>query len=580
MEKPTSSTSLPATTPEKSNHTDDISYSDGKSPNANKTQELTDDGEGEKREYLSGVRLWLLLASVTLVAFVMLLDMSIIVTAIPQITNDFHSLADVGWYGSAFLLAKHAHHPHISGSSPVPVANAVQYTFLAFLFVFEIGSAVCGSAQSSKAMIAGRVVAGLGASGIMNGALTIVSASAPRDKQPLMVGTMMGLSQMGIVCGPLVGGALTQGASWRWCFYINLPIGAIAAILFLSIRIPEHRSAETLSVQTSLKTVLSKLDLTGFVFFAGFAVMVELALSWGGSDFPWNSPTVIGLLCGGFVSLVIFAAWEHRVGDSAMIPASVARRHEVWSASIYLGFFSGALLCFSYYMPIYFQAVKGVSALMSGIYLLSGILPQLVMAILSGALIGKTGYYLPWALVSSAIMLVGAGLTTTLTVQATVAQWVMYQFVAGFGRGCGMQTPVIAIQNVLPAEKIPLGMSLVIFTQTFGGSLALTIAQFVFNSSLETAIPKFSPTVDAAAITHAGATGFASVVTPDQLPGVLRSYAYAIDRTFYVALGASAGSFLFAWGMGWRRIDRKKSSDTSQSQPATIDESRKKGNEV
>lgn len=157
----------------------------------------------------------------------------------------------------------------------------------------------------------------------------------------------------------------------------------------MTIRIPDHRSAEAaLSFQrtTSFKTILSKLDLTGFVFFAAFAVMVELALSWGGSDFPWNSPTVIGLLCGGVVSLVVFAAWEHRIGDKAMIPASVARRREVWSASLYLGFFSGALLCFSYYMPIYFQAVKQVSALMSGVYLLSGILPQLLMAILSGAL--------------------------------------------------------------------------------------------------------------------------------------------------------------------------------------------------
>ncbi|KAK6225585.1 efflux pump [Colletotrichum tabaci] len=570
MEKPVDDTSVSIGAPEKRDHIDEISPKE-----LGNTQEVVEDVE--KREYLSGVQLWLVLASVTLVAFVMLLDMSII--AIPQITNDFHSLGDVGWYGSAFLLANCALQP-LAGR--LYTLTSYKYTFLAFLFVFEVGSAVCGSAQSSKALIVGRAVAGIGGSGIMNGALTIVSASSPIDKQPLMVGTMMGLSQMGIVCGPLVGGAFTQGASWRWCFYVNLPIGALAAVLLLTIRIPDHRSPEFASGQTRLKTIVSKLDLTGFLFFAGFAVMIELALSWGGSDYPWNSPTVIGLFCGAGVSLAIFVAWEHRVGDDAMIPGSVACRREVWSASLYLGFFSGALLCFSYYMPIYFQAVKGASALMSGVYLLSGILPQLVMAILSGALIGKMGYYLPWALASSAIMLVGAGLTTTLTVQATVAQWVMYQFVAGFGRGCGMQTPVIAIQNTLPAKQIPLGMSLVIFTQTFGGSLALTIAQLVFNSCLEAAIPKFAPTANVDAITYAGATGFSSVVTPDELPGVLRSYAYAIDKTFYVALGASAGTFLFAWGMGWRKIQQKKGNDTSgvQSQPAAGDGSRTESNEA
>jgi hypothetical protein len=114
--------------------------------------------------------------------------------------------------------------------------------------------------------------------------------------------------------------------------------------------------------------------------------MIELALSRGGSDYAWNSSTVIGLFCGGGTSLIVFTAWEHRVGDAAMIPASVVRKREVWSASLYLGFFSGALLCFSYYMPIYFQAVKRVPALMSGVYMLSGILPQLVMAIMSGVL--------------------------------------------------------------------------------------------------------------------------------------------------------------------------------------------------
>ncbi|KAH8768672.1 efflux pump [Hyaloscypha sp. PMI_1271] len=552
MEKPANSAYVSTATPEKSEHTDISSEENGN------TRELVEDGDN--REYLTGVRLWLVLASVTLVAFVMLLDMSII--AIPQITNDFHSLGDVGWYGSAFLVANCAFQP-LAGRLYTLISS--KSTFLVFLLVFEVGSAVCGSAQSSKALIVGRAVAGLGGSGIMNGALTIISASSTMEKQPLMVGIMMGLSQMGIVCGPLIGGALTQGVSWRWCFFINIPIGAIAAILLIAIYIPDNRSPEATSSQTSIKTIFSKLDLTGFVFFAGFAIMIELALSRGGSDYAWNSSTVIGLFCGGGTSLIVFTAWEHRVGDAAMIPASVGRKREVWSASLYLGFFSGALLCFSYYMPIYFQAVKRVPALMSGVYMLSGILPQLVMAIMSGVLIGKTGYYLPWALASAVIMLIGAGLMTTITVKATVAQWVMYQFVAGLGRGCGMQTPVIAIQNTLPVEQVPLGMSLVIFTQTFGGSLALTIAQLVFDRCLEAAIPKYAPTANVSAIVHAGATAFPSIVTPAELPGVFSAYAYAVGKAFYVALGASAATFLFAWGMGWGRIQPKKVNDLGTS---------------
>lgn len=125
--------------------------------------------------------------------------------------------------------------------------------------------------------------------------------------------------------------------------------------------------------------------MAGFVLFAGFAIMIELALEWGGADYPWNTSLVIGLLCGGGVAVVLFALWELRVGDRAMIPPSVVRRREVWTSSLYLGLFSGAMLVFSNYMPIYFQAVKGVSALLSGVYMLAGIGPQILMAIFSGA---------------------------------------------------------------------------------------------------------------------------------------------------------------------------------------------------
>jgi hypothetical protein len=130
-------------------------------------------------------------------------------------------------------------------------------------------------------------------------------------------------------------------------------------------------------------------------------------------------------------------------------------------------------------------------------------------------------------------------------------------------------------------EQIPLGMSLVIFTQTFGGSLALTIAQLIFDSRLKAAIPRFAPTADVEAILQAGATAFYSVVTPDELPGVLSAYAYAVDKTFYVALGASAGTFLFAWGMGWRKIQNKKGGNSGlQTQLTTVDENRAQSSEI
>nr|AAD34558.1 unknown [Aspergillus terreus] len=520
--------------------------------------------------HVTGLRLGLVVVSVTLVAFLMLLDMSIIVTAIPHITAQFHSLGDVGWYGSAYLLSSCALQP-LAGK--LYTLLTLKYTFLAFLGLFEIGSVLCGTARSSTMLIVGRAVAGMGGSGLTNGAITILSAAAPKQQQPLLIGIMMGLSQIAIVCGPLLGGAFTQHASWRWCFYINLPIGAFATFLLLVIQIPNRLPSTSDSTtdgtnpkRRGARDVLTQLDFLGFVLFAGFAIMISLALEWGGSDYAWNSSVIIGLFCAAGVSLVLFGCWERHVGGAvAMIPISVASRRQVWCSCFFLGFFSGALLIFSYYLPIYFQAVKNVSPTMSGVYMLPGIGGQIVMAIVTGAIIGKTGYYVPWALASGILVSISAGLVSTFQPETSIAAWVMYQFLGGVGRGCGMQTPVVAIQNALPPQTSPIGISLAMFGQTFGGSLFLTLTELVFSNGLDSGLRQYAPTLNAQEVTAAGATGFRQVVPAPLISRVLLAYSKGVDHAFYVAVGASGATFIFAWGMGrlawrgWRMQEKGRS---------------------
>ncbi|OCK76093.1 efflux pump [Lepidopterella palustris CBS 459.81] len=533
------------------NDTDGIS----KPPEASNALKAEESGH----EYITGMRLGAILASVTLVVFLVMLDMSIVVTAIPQITSDFHSLHDVGWYGSAYLLSTCALQP-LTGK--LYSQFSLKYTFLIFLGLFELGSVICGTAQSSNMMIIGRALAGLGCSGLFNGALTILSTAAPMHKQPVMLGIMMAISQIGIISGPLIGGAFTQYASWRWCFYINLPIGAVSSILLLLIKIPDRLNRKTADKPTAL-SILSKLDPIGFFLFASFAVMFLLALEWGGTTYPWNNATIIGLFCGSGGTLVIFVAWEHRVGDDAMIPYSMVRKRVIWSSSSVAFFFFGALLIFSYYLPIYFQAVKGVSPALSGVYLLPGILSQILMVLVSGALVGKLGYYLPWGVGGAVVMAVSAGLISTFTPYTTTIKWVMYQIIGGIGRGAAMQIPVIAIQNNLPQEQIPVGMAFLGFLQTFGGSLLLAFAQTIFSHSLVSGLQKYAPTADAQAIIAAGATAFRQVIKPEELTGVLQAYNVGINHTFYLSAGGSAAAFVFCWGMGWRKVDKKK-ADTSK----------------
>ena len=227
----------------------------------------------------------------------------------------------------------------------------------------------------------------MGASGLTNGALTIIAACVPMIKRPAYLGIMISFSQIGIVLGPLIGGALTQYTTWRWCFYINLPIGGAAAVFLFFIQVPDQNAKS--SFRSNIKVTLKKLDLIGFVLFAPFAIQLLLALQWGGSRYRWDNATIIGLFCGAFGTFCAFLMWQHRMGSEAMIPFSILRQRPVWSGSLVWIFFFGSLMCYSYYMPIYFQVVKNATPTMSGVYMLPSILSQIIFATVSGVL-GKS----------------------------------------------------------------------------------------------------------------------------------------------------------------------------------------------
>ncbi|TVY33440.1 Efflux pump [Lachnellula subtilissima] len=509
-------------------------------------------------EYITGVKLWLVFISVTLTVFLLMVDESIIspctvaFSAIPQITSDFHALSDVGWYGSAYLLSICVLQP-LTGNIYSQFSS--KYSFLCFLAVFELGSVLCGAARSSTMLIIGRAVAGMGGSGLTNGAFTIIGASVPMEKQPAMQGIMISISQSGIVIAPMLGGALAQYSTWRWCFYLNLPIGGVAALLLLLIKLPDRIDRTNNAPRLTIIGLAKKLDVVGFLIFAPAIVMLLMALRWGGTEYPWKSATIIGLFCGAGITLIPFVIWEYYVGDNAMIPVSIVSHRVVWSGCIYAGLFLGAVMTFTYYMPIYFQAVRGISPSLSGVYMLPSIPSQMIAAAVSGVIAGKIHYYYPFSMVSGIFVAIGSDLLSMLSPSTPSSKWIGYQILLGIGRGFGIPMPIVAVQNILPPQQNPIGIALIVFSQTLGGSVFLAFAQTIFSHSLITNLARYAPIVSAHTVQEAGAAAISHVVDPQDLPGVLKVYQRA---------AASAATFFLAFAMGLNRISKKEGGEVEE----------------
>ncbi|KAL4908419.1 hypothetical protein BDW74DRAFT_100506 [Aspergillus multicolor] len=526
-------------------------------------------------EWLHGISLVMVISGITLVVFLMLLDMSIVSTAIPKITAQFSSLDDVAWYGSAYTISSAALQP-LTGKFYTYFSS--KWIFLSFFGVFELGSLVCGVASSSSMLIVGRAVAGMGSSGMLNGALNILAGAVPIQKQPAMIGIIMGVGQLGLVGGPLVGGAFTTYSTWRWCFYMNLPIGALVGASLLFTRVPDQRLKQPPREVVRSGTLLQKFDVFGFSLFAPASIMLLLALQYGGNgSYPWDGAMVIGLFCASGATFALFALWERHMGSEAMIPGHLLGDRIILCASLLSMMIFGFTMTLSYYLPIYFQSVRNDSALISGVNLLPNILCQLVMAVVSGVLTSKLGYYLPWAVLGAMLNAVGNGLLSTLSPTTSVPAWAGYQALVGLGRGAISQVPMIAIQNspIAKADDISTAMAIMTCAQTFGGAIFLAVGEVIFAQALRAKIPQYAPSVSVDRVIEVGATGFRDVVSVQDLPGVLMAYAGSIDRVFYLNVALSCVQFGFAWGVGWRSVKKKRSEEVMGDVENQVEEAQK-----
>ncbi|KAK5089676.1 hypothetical protein LTR70_001534 [Exophiala xenobiotica] len=525
--------------------------SQASSPNNEAASAESEKAQAEQ-EYLHGLPLYLLIISLVLTVLIMALDISIVATAIPRITDTFDTISDIGWYGAAFIFTNSALQPM---SGKIYTFFPMKQSFIIFIAVFELGSLLCATAVSSPMFIIGRAVAGLGSSGLVNGALSIVALAGPPDKRPLFMAIVMAVASAGQILGPLIGGALTEHASWRWCFYINLPCGAVTVAFLTFISFPNNASARKKFVP---KSMIKDFDIIGFILFVPAIIMFMMALQWGGTTYAWSSATIIGLLVGFFVALFPLIYWEYRQGNDAMFPFPILRIRVVACACM-TGFLAGgSLLLLAYYLPLWFQTVKLANSFHSAIDTLPSFLSQILLAIVSGVLCPRViPYFTPFAITGAILCTIGSGLMTTFHPNTPIATWIGFQIVFGAGRGLFMQIPVQTAQQHIPKDQLAVGTAVVSFFQFFGGSIFLALGQTTFSNLLKPALGRFAPGLDPSVVLGSGATDVRGSVPGEYARAVVLAYNEAITKTYYLAVGMSAVCIVSAMGLGWRKVEKK-----------------------
>ncbi|CAJ2509012.1 Uu.00g140380.m01.CDS01 [Anthostomella pinea] len=501
----------------------------------------------QDERYVTGTKLALIMTALCSTMFLVALDRTIIATAVPRITAEFHTLKDISWYASAYLITSCATQL-LWGR--IYTFYSTKTLFLVAIVVFEVGSVVCGAAPTSTAFIVGRAIAGTGSAGIFSGSTVILTHIVPLQRRPIYVGLMGSMFGISSIIGPLIGGAFTDRVTWRWCFYINLPIGAVVlAVLIPFLHVRHQKLESTLSRQ------LIRLDPLGTLLFLPAVVCFLLALQWGGTSYPWNSARVIALfvLAGVLIiSFVLVQAWRK---EDATTPPRIITQRSIACGALYAMCVGGGLITMLYSLPLWFQAVKGTSAVQSGIDTIPLVLGLVAGAIISGGIITATGYYVPWMFVSVVLMSVGAGLTTTFTVDTGSPAWIGYQALFGLGLGVGLQQPSLAAQTVLPEVDVSIGISIMFFSQSLGGAVFSSIGQSVFGNFLAQSLARVSG-IDVPAVLAAGAIDLDKVVAAESLAAVLLVYNDSLRKAFIVAVAAAAAMVLPASGMEWRTIKK------------------------
>ncbi|KAJ3536070.1 hypothetical protein NM208_g6878 [Fusarium decemcellulare] len=354
-------------------------------------------------QYATPRELALLSTVFTVATFMIAIDGSILATAIPKITSDFERLDDVPWYGSAYLLTEMAFQPTFGRLYSL---FSARFLYLVSIIVFEAGSILCAASPNSAALIAGRVISGIGAAGLLCGSLAVYGTSVPLRARPFGMALVTSMYGIAGVLGPTLGGLITDTPrlTWRFCFWINLPFGAVTFAIAFKIL----RAKSPIYARLSLREKIKRLDLLGGSLLIGGLVTLFFALQWGGTRYPWSNPRVYACIVVFGIAILAFVGLQATKKEEATIPTRILSQRTVAISCVFNMLMSMAHNTHMYYLAFYFQAVLGTNAVTSGVRCLAYGIPCSIAIIITGACISSKGYYVPFMWLGASIFIAGS----------------------------------------------------------------------------------------------------------------------------------------------------------------------------
>lgn len=483
------------------------------------------------------------------------LDQTIVSTALPTIVSDLGGMEHLSWVVTAYLLAATA-------ATPLWGKLGDQYgrkkLFQTAIVIFLAGSALCGAAQNMPELIAFRALQGLGGGGLMVLSMAIVGdLVSPRDrgKYQGLFGAVFGATS---VLGPLLGGLFTQHLSWRWVFYVNLPVGAVALVVIATaLRIPARSTRHT-------------IDYLGTFLIASVATCLVLVASLGGTTWGWGSPQIIGLAVLGVVLAGCFVAVERRAAEP-VLPLRLFRVR-TFALSAVISFVVGfAMFGAMTYLPTFLQVVQGVSPTMSGVHMLPMVIGMLISSTASGQIVSRTGRWKVFPIAGTGVTALGLLLLHQLRPDSPTFEMSAYFFVFGFGLGLVMQVLVLIVQNAVGYEDLGVATSGATFFRSIGASFGVAVFGTVFThrlgDKLGTALAgqQLPPGVGVDSL-KADPRGIAEL-PPGLRPGVVDAYASSITDVFLYAAPVALAAFVLAWFL---REDKLRGAVTAPDPTQTL----------